>query len=341
MRSAAVAHPVTRPEVIRGGPARGGLRRGRALLTAGLALLALEARGPGGKVVRAAAGTYPVAGAEVTRRGTARRFGRLGDVARETTPTTGTASFGVLALEAHAARRKVVSVAPGAGPVAGATDTAAAASRGSRRRHRLLLDRGGPALAGGHHSRGGGRSRLAHAEPGKHQGEVGSLRRRELAHGLQVERKRGDAGHARGGVHRAIDAAHHHRGAGVVVTRRAHDRLVDSHRLEAHLRAGVGDGDGARLDGGGNLRVLHNLEARAPLQAGAHLGREAPVVGVGHAVHHLAELLGANRGQDALEVGHQRRQALSPSRALLGTKHVPGSRGRRVTQHADALGTRG
>ena len=100
MRSAVVAHPVTRPEVIRGGPARGGLRRGRALLTAGLALLALEARGPGGKVVRAAAGTYPVAGAEVTRRGTARRFGRLGDVARETTPTTGTASFGVLALEA-------------------------------------------------------------------------------------------------------------------------------------------------------------------------------------------------------------------------------------------------
>ena len=60
------AHPVTRPEVLRSGPARGGLRRSRARLPARLAPLALEARGPGGKVVRTAAGADPVAGAEVT-----------------------------------------------------------------------------------------------------------------------------------------------------------------------------------------------------------------------------------------------------------------------------------
>ena len=46
--------------------------------------------------------------------------------------------------------------------------------------------------------------------------------------------------------------------------RRAHRVLVHGNRGEAHVRAGVGRRDGARLDSGRDLGVLHNLEARPP-----------------------------------------------------------------------------
>ena len=81
---------------------------------------------------------------------------------------------------------------------------------------------------------------------------------------------------------------------------------------------------------------------RAPgCRPGAHLRRERPVVGVRHAVNHLAKPLRPDGGEHTLEVGHQRRQPLGPRCLLLRPQHVPARGGGGRAEHSHALRPRG